>query len=123
MKSWLLYAAVPSTSMGQRLHSVRSALHRGLNVGSETDLEERAGWSELFERRYQRFHPVENGLFVGAGIAKEQSTTRQRLQAECGDGHDFDAHLRGQSGSPSIIFPGREPADKIQPGLRSLNLQ
>jgi hypothetical protein len=53
------------------LFSLRSALHCDLNVGSETDREESAGWSEVLERRCQRFHAVEDSLFVGSGIAKE----------------------------------------------------
>src|SRR6266508_5145501 len=80
-------------------------------------------YSELFERHCQPFHSWVNSLFICARIAKDQPSTRQRFQAESGDGQDLDTDLGGQFGRLLIIFAGRQPADKLHPSLRGANLE
>ncbi len=61
---------LPRRSADLALLSLRSALHHGLNVGSETDREKHAEWSEVFKHRCQLLHPSGNSFFVGSRIAK-----------------------------------------------------
>src|SRR6266516_3756107 len=106
-----VWKLLPRRSAALALLSLRSALHRSLNVGSETNRKQSTEWSELFKRSCQRFHLVWDSLFVGSGIAKDQPPARQRLQAIGGDGQDLNTYLCGQFGGAPIIFSGWEPAD------------
>ncbi len=90
-----VWKLLPRRSADLALLSLRSALHRGLNVGSETARSEHAAWSEVFKRRCQPFHLVGDSLFVGSGIAKDQPPASQWIQAIGGDGQDLNTYLRG----------------------------